>query len=123
LNIPDPPPELCFTLFLDINKLKTHLNIFPNGHEIQIKSSEVLTGDILYFKSGNAINAYQRTSAQTDISDSIPMNDKRSSATSLVVAIGHHTRSGGMMKIQDFDMLPDHDQSPSKPSWSAMPSF
>ena len=122
--------------FLEINKLKNSydVNVIRQGHEVQIKSTEVLRGDILSLKSGNAIAAdclYIRgqdlkvnNSSQTGESDAIPVNAnmpfiyggtavETGFGHALVVAIGEHTRSGDMMKkIQDLESEKKSEKSP-----------
>ncbi|EAY14641.1 calcium-translocating P-type ATPase, PMCA-type family protein [Trichomonas vaginalis G3] len=122
--------------FLEINKLKNNydVTVIRNGHEEQIQSTEVLMGDILSLKSGNAISAdclYIRgqdlkvnNSAQTGESDAIPVHEEApfmyggtavetGFGHALVVAIGPHTRSGDMMmKIQSLEGEKKDEQSP-----------
>ncbi|EAY12614.1 calcium motive P-type ATPase, putative [Trichomonas vaginalis G3] len=122
--------------FLEINKLKNsyEVNVIRGGHEVQILSTEVMMGDILSLKSGNAIAAdclYIRgqdlkvnNSAQTGESDAIPVHDdapfvyggtavETGFGHCLVVAIGPHTRSGDMMmKIQDLEGEKKDELSP-----------
>ena len=122
--------------FLEINKLKNsyEVNVIRNGHEVQIKSTEVLKGDILSLKSGNAIAAdclyisgqdlKVNNSSQTGESDAIPIKQdmpfiyggtavETGFGHALVVAIGEHTRSGDMMKkIQDLEAEKKDERSP-----------
>ena len=122
--------------FLEINKLKNsyEVNVIRCGHEEQIKSTEVLKGDILSLKSGNAIAAdclyisgqdlKVNNSSQTGESDAIPANEtmpfiyggtavETGFGHALVVAIGEHTRSGDMMKkIQDLESEKKSEKSP-----------
>jgi len=120
--------------FLEINKLKNSYacTVFRGGHEIQILSTEVLKGDILCLKSGDAIAADSlyisgqdlkvNNSAQTGESDAIAVHPQMpfiiggtavesGFGRALVVAIGEFTRSGSMMKkIQDLEQ--QENQSP-----------
>ena len=122
--------------FLEINKLKNsyECNVIRGGHEEQIKSTEVLKGDILSLKSGNAIAAdclyisgqdlKVNNSAQTGESDAIPVSEnmpfilggtavESGFGHALVVSIGEHTSSGVMMKrIQDIESGKKNEKSP-----------
>jgi Ca2+-transporting ATPase len=122
--------------FLEINKLKNsyEVNVIRNGHEVQIKSTDVLKGDILSLKSGNAIAAdclyisgqdlKVNNSSQTGESDAIPVHEQMpfiygntavetGFGHALVVAIGEKTRSGDMMKkIQDLEAEKKDERSP-----------
>jgi Ca2+-transporting ATPase len=113
--------------FREINKLKNafEVNVLRGGLEVQIKSTEVLKGDILVLKSGDAVCAdclYIRgqdlkvnNSSQTGESEAILVNDESpfmyagtaietGFGQALVISIGGHTRSGCMMTtIQDLE--------------------
>lgn len=122
--------------FIEINKLKNsfEVTVLRQGREKQIKSTEVLKGDILCLKSGDAIAADAlyisgqdlkvNNSAQTGESDAIPIHEKMpfllggsavetGFGNALVVSIGAKSRSGDMMmKIQDLDSEKKEDLSP-----------
>jgi len=120
--------------FLEINKLKNSydVNVIRGGKEIQIKSTEVLKGDILSLKSGDAVSAdciyfmgqdlKVNNSSQTGESVPISISEKdpfiyagsaieTGFGRALVVSIGQYTRSGEMMiKIQDIEQ--ESEKSP-----------
>ena len=122
--------------FLEINKLKNSfdVNVIRDGHEVLIKSIDILKGEIVYLKGGDAIPAdclYIRgqdlkvnNSSQTGESNAILINEKNpfifsgtavetGFAYALVISIGENTRSGNMMKkIQDIETENDNDKSP-----------
>lgn len=122
--------------FLEINKLKNsfEVNVIRDGKEVQVKSTDVVRGDVLSLKGGDAIAAdclyitgqdmKVNNSAQTGESDAIPISEKHpfilggsacdsGFCRALVVAIGPHTRSGQMMmKIQNLESDKKKEKSP-----------